>query len=118
MRSRAREKLEYELQPLRVPSGWCMTINNLYEVELTPETSGWFSSSVLIGGARQSTGHCFDSRVEPEGDPDGEFVVDFWMIKYDDKGQPVKNSEVFLGDFRTKSKALFIGKIESFMLES
>ncbi|HHS7810780.1 hypothetical protein J1G18_27640 [Pseudomonas sp. MIS38] len=113
-----RPKLQYKLQPIRVPSGWTITINNLFEVELTPETSDWFTCSVLLGGVRPSSGHCFDSRVEPEGDPNGEFVIDFLKIDYDQKGKPVKNSEVFLGEFRTKSKIEFIKKIESFMIES
>lgn len=109
--------LKYALQALRVPSGWTITINNLFEVELTPETTGWFSSSVLLAGVRRSTGRCFDARVEPEGDPDGEFVVDFLTVKYDKAGKVIKNSEVFLGDFRTRSKAAFIEKVESYMLE-
>lgn len=113
-----RPKLKYELQPIRVPSGWTITINNFFEVELTPETKDWFTSSVLLGGVRRSSGHCFDSRVEPEGDPDGEFVIDFLKIEYDHKGKPVKNSEVFLGEFRTKSKIEFIKQIESFMIEA
>jgi hypothetical protein len=113
-----RSKLEYELQPIRVPSGWTITINNLFEVELTPETSSWFSSSVLIGGVRRSTGHCFDFRVEPEGDPNGEFVIDFLIINYDHKGKPIKNSEKFLSEFRTRHKHEFIQKIESFMIEA
>ena len=113
-----RPKLQYNLQPIRVPSGWTVTINNLFEVELTPETSDQFTCSVLLGGVRRSSGHCFDSRVEPEGDPNGEFVIDFLKIDYDQKGKPVKNSEVFLGEFRTKSKIEFIKKIESFMIES
>jgi hypothetical protein len=74
--------------------------------------------SALLGGVRRSSGHCFDSRVEPEGDPNGEFVIDFLKIDYDQRGKPVKNSEVFLGEFRTKSKIEFIKKIESFMIES
>lgn len=109
--------LKYKLQPIRVPSGWTITINNLFEVELTKETTEWFSSSVLLGGVRRSTGHCFDARVEPEGDPEGEFVIDFLTIQYDKKGNPVKNSEVFLGDFKTKNKTEFIDTIESYMLE-
>ncbi|TDK53410.1 hypothetical protein [Pseudomonas moraviensis] len=113
-----RPKLEHKLHPIRVPSGWTITINNLFEVELTPDTSEWFSSSVLIGGVRRSTGRCFDSRVEPEGDPEGYFVIDFLTIEYDHKGKPIKNSEIFLGEFRTKSKLEFIEKIESFMLEA
>lgn len=113
-----RTKLEYELQPIRVPSGWTITINNLFEVKLTTETSDWFTSSVLLGGVRRSTGHCFDSRVEPEGDPNGEFVIDFLTIQHDYKGKPIKNSEIFVGEFRTKNKLEFIRKIESFMIET
>lgn len=113
-----RSTLKYNLQPIRVPSGWTITINNLFEVELTKDTTEWFSSSVLLGGVRRSTGHCFDARVEPEGDPDGEFIIEFLTVKYDIRGLPIKNSEVFLGDFRTKSKAEFIDKIESYMLET
>ncbi|PQP01642.1 hypothetical protein C5612_20040 [Pseudomonas frederiksbergensis] len=110
-------KLKYKLQPIRVPSGWTITINNLFEVELTKENTEWFSCSVLLGGVRKSTGHCFDARVEPEGDPEREFVIVFLTIQYDDKGKPLKNSEVFLGDFKTKNKTEFIDKIESYMLE-
>jgi len=90
-----RPKLKYELQPIRVPSGWTITINNFFEVELTPETNDWFTSSVLLGGVRRSSGHCFDSRVEPEGDPDGEFVIDLLKIEYDHKGKPVKKTPKF-----------------------
>jgi len=39
-------------------------------------------------------------------------------IDHNQKGKPVKNSEVFLGEFRTKSKIEFIKKIESLMIES
>lgn len=91
--------LKYKLQPIRVPSGWTITINNLFEVELTKETAEWFSSSVLL-------------------DPDGEFIIEFLTIKYDPKGLPVKNSEVFLGDFKTKNKEEFIEKIESYMIKT
>ncbi|WP_336354956.1 hypothetical protein [Pseudomonas granadensis] len=113
-----RKKLKYHLQPIRVPSGWTITINNLFEVELTPETIDWFSSSVLIGGVRRSTGHCFDTRVEPEGDPSGDFVIDMLTIQYDKTGEPIRGSENFLGEFRTKSKIAFIEKIEEFMIEA
>jgi hypothetical protein len=110
-------KLKYKLQPIRVLSGWTITINNLFEAELTKDTTEWFNSSVLLGGVRRSTGHCFDARVEPEGDPEGQFVIDFLTIQYDRKGKPVKNSEVFLGDFKTKNKTEVIDKIESYTLE-
>ncbi|MFJ3377467.1 hypothetical protein ACIPLA_21495 [Pseudomonas sp. NPDC086112] len=113
-----KKKLEFELQPIRVPSGWTITINNLFEVDLKPETAHWFSSSVLLGGARKGTGYCFDSRVEPEGDPDGEFVVEFLTIKYDKKGDPIGDSVQTIEIFKTKSKQEYISKIETYMLEN
>ncbi len=45
-------------------------------------------------------------------------MIDFLTIKYDNKGKPIKNSEIFLEEFRTKNKKAFIEKIESFMLEA
>ncbi|MBL0795317.1 hypothetical protein [Pseudomonas sp. B7] len=113
-----KRKLEFELQPIRVPSDWTITINNLYEVELTSETAHWFSSSVLLGGARKSTGYCFDSRVEPEGDPNGEFVVEFLTIEYDKKGEPIGDSVRTIELFKTKNKKEYIEKIETYMLEN
>lgn len=117
-KSEMKIKLEYNLQAIRVPSGWTITINNLFEVELTEKTSGWYSNSVLIGGMRRSTGHCFDARLEPEGDPFGDFVVDFLTIKHDNRGKPIRNSEEYICEFRTKSKSELVAKIESYMLEA
>jgi hypothetical protein len=114
---RKRPPLQYSLQALRVPSGWTITLNNLFDVELTPDTAHWFSSSVLLGGCRRSTGYCFDSRVEPEGDPEGEFVVEFLTLRYDKHQQPIQHSEVLLEEFRTRSKAEYIARIERYMLE-
>ena len=39
-------------------------------------------------------------------------------IEYDKRGNPIKNSEIFLSEFRTKSKIEFIEKIEEFMMEA
>ena len=109
---------KYQLQPIRVPSGWTVSINNLYEVELSEETVEWYCSSVLMGGFRQGTGACFDSRLEPEGDPSGDFVVEFLTMKFDSKGKPIKNSEELVSILKTKSRDEFIRAIENYMLKN
>lgn len=49
---------------------------------------------------------------------DGDFIIEFLTIKHDNKGKPIKNSELPLGQYRTKSKEDFIEQIERFMLEA
>ena len=109
--------LKYKLQPLRVPSGWTITINNLYEVEFTEENLDWFSSSVLIGGEHRSTGYCFDCSLEPESDANGEFVVEFLKINYDSKGKPIRGSDAYIRQERAKTVQALISIIENYMLE-
>ncbi|MHA8111808.1 hypothetical protein ACX122_01555 [Kosakonia cowanii] len=96
------------LQPLRIASGWCIDFNNFYAFEPNAENMRWFYGSILISGHNQK-GLCFDSRYEPEGDPDGAFVLDFIQLPQDGK------AEIFLGTTKTRSKSDFITQIETFM---
>ena len=105
----------YPLQPLRVPGGWHITVNTLFEVEPGPDTMQWFSSALLLWGHRRDSGYCFNSHFEPEDDPDGEFVLEMGKVDYDRHGKAVKGSEVFLGEWRTRSKAAFVERLEQFM---
>ncbi|WP_336282396.1 hypothetical protein [Cronobacter dublinensis] len=97
-----------KIQPLRVASRWSIDVNNFYEYEPTVENMNWFYGSVLISG-HNNKGLCFDAKYEPEGDPDGEFIVDF--LKISKKGV----DEAFLGSKKTKSKQDLIQFIEYFM---
>ncbi|EIX1535936.1 hypothetical protein E7W39_04700 [Cronobacter sakazakii] len=97
-----------KIQSLRVASGWSIDVNNFYEYEPTIENMTWFYGSILISG-HNNKGLCFDARYEPEGDPNGEFVVDF--LKLSKKGE----DEAFLGSMKTKSKQKLIEFIEYFM---
>lgn len=105
----------YPLQPLRVPGGWTITVNTLFEVEPGPHTMQWFSSALLLWGHHRDSGDCFNSHFEPEDDPEGEFVLECYKVQYDRQGKAVKGSEVFLGEFRTRSKAEFVERVEQFM---
>ncbi|WP_407364575.1 hypothetical protein HKW97_24360 (plasmid) [Pseudomonas luteola] len=111
------ERLKYNLQPIRVPSGWAITINNLYEVDFIEENLAWFSSSVLIGGEHRNTGYCFDCRLESESGLNGGFVVEFIKIKYDYQGRPIRGSDSYIGQKRTKTVQEIISVIEAYMLE-
>ena len=68
-------KDKIEIQRLRVPSGWNISINNFYEVEPVEEFIEYFYGSVLISGDCKNMGLGFDSRYEPEGTPDGFFIL-------------------------------------------
>lgn len=105
----------YPLQPLRVPGGWTISVNTLFEVEPGPHTMQWFSSALLLWGHSRDSGYCFNSHFEPEDDPEGEFVLEFCRVEYDRYGKAVKGSEVCLGDYRTRSKADFVEQVEQFM---
>ncbi|MGK5023144.1 hypothetical protein [Janthinobacterium sp. RB2R34] len=107
----------YPLQPLRVPGGWTISVNTLFEVEPGPDTMQWFSGALLLWGYCRHSGYCFNSHFEPEDEPDGEFVLEWGKVSYDRQGKAVKGSEVFLGDFRTRSKADFVAYVEGFMAQ-
>lgn len=114
-----RKQLKFKLHPLRVPSGWSITINNLYEVEATNESiEQWYSSSVLIGGARVNTGYCFDAQFIGDTLEEGEFYVAFFKIKYDKFRRATDDPATNVSTYRTKSKLEFIEKIEDYMMQN
>jgi len=112
-----RPRFPYPLQPLRVPGGWHITVNTLFEVDPGPDTMEWFSSALLLWGHCRDSGYCFNSHFEPEDDPDGEFVVEFCKIDFDRHTKKKTHPEVFLGEFRTRSRLELIKVIEIYMLD-
>lgn len=103
-----------KLQPLRVASGWSIDVNNLYRFEPTPENMEWFFGSILISGHHEQSGLCFDARYEPEGDPEGAYVLDFLRFRADRKTGDIELHEL-LGSRRTRSLQEFVAWIETFM---
>ncbi|NHB90318.1 hypothetical protein [Photorhabdus tasmaniensis] len=102
------------IQPLRIPSRWVIDVNNFYDYEPTKENMDWFYGSILISGHNSLDGLCFDSRYEPEGDPNGLFVLDFFIIKTNKKTGKTEE-EKFLGSKQTRDKSKFINILEEFM---
>ncbi|MFI8320012.1 hypothetical protein ACIF4Y_22530 [Kosakonia cowanii] len=101
------------LQRLRVPTGWTIGINNFYEVEPVDDFIEYYYGSVLIGGDNKIMGLSFDSRYEPEGEPNGEFIFVSQKNEYDKKGNLIGVS--VLDVKRTRKKSEFIDMVEWYM---
>ena len=114
--NRRTQTFPYPLQPLRVPAGWQISVNTLFEVDPGENTMQWFSSALLLWGHCTASGYCFNSHFEPEDDPQGEFVLELARVQYDRSGKAVKGTEVFLEERRTRSRAQFVAWVEQFML--
>jgi len=99
------------IKPLRVASGWSIDINNFYQIDPSENTMDWFHCSVLISGHSTRSGLCFDARYEPEGDPEGEFVVDFLTLDKKEK----RHVTEFLGFRKTRNVEILGQYIEEFM---
>lgn len=67
----------------------------------------------MIGGKNKLMGLCFDSRYEPEGEPNGEFVFVSQKNEYDKKGNLIGVS--VLDVKRTRKKSEFIDMVEWYM---
>ncbi|MCZ3384156.1 hypothetical protein [Kosakonia sp. SOY2] len=102
-----------KLQKLRIPTGWSIGINNLYEVDPVSEYIDYYYGSVLISGDNRLMRLSFDSRYEPEGQPGGDFILVLQRSDYDKKG---KLTGVEVIDIKkTKDKKLFVEMLERFM---
>ena len=102
------------LQPLRVASGWAIDVNNLYAFDPIPATMTWFFGSILISGHHERSGLAFDSRYEPEGDPEGMYVLDFLRFRANKKTGEIELHELLITR-STRDREELVSWIESFM---
>ncbi len=77
------------LQPLRIPGGWKTDVNMLYELEPSPDTMDRFYGPILFSATHRNLGHEIYVRWEPEGDPLGRFLLQRYLLKFDEKGSSV-----------------------------
>lgn len=103
-----------KIQPLKIPAGWLIEYNNFYIYEPTPENMEWFYGSYVICASNIQAKLAFESWYEPEGDPEGCFIIDFFSTKYNHKSKEVETNKR-LGTLSTKRKQEFIDIIEHFM---
>lgn len=79
--------VDIKIQPLRISPGWDVSINNFYEVDPVDEFIEYFYGSVLISGDNKNMGLSFDSRYEPEGIPNGNFILVLQKNEYDKRAK-------------------------------
>lgn len=97
---------DIDLQPIRVPTGWAISINNFFSIDPVDEYIDYFHSSILISGDNKLMGLNLDSRYKPEGTPNGDFVFVMQKNEYDKKVKII-NSEV-IGIIKTKEILMFL----------
>lgn len=108
-------KENIDLQPIRVPTGWAISINNFFNIDPVDEYIDYFYSSVLISGDSKLMGLSFDSRYEPEGVPNGDFILVMQKNEYNKKGMVI-NADV-IDIIKTKERHIFTKCLEYFMME-
>ncbi|MBA4189498.1 MAG: hypothetical protein C0467_16035 [Planctomycetaceae bacterium] len=111
------------LQPLRVPAGWRVTWNTLFELDPTPENvgRGYFGESSLFSAVHEHLRLWLDVEWRPEDDPSGEYRL---MVEYAPweraergrrrKGVPLefKDSRV-VHQFLTRERAELVRELEA-----
>lgn len=62
-------------QPLRIPPGWRIDWNTLFEVDATEKNvrGGFFGGSSLFSATHEQQRLCLDVEWRPEDDPSGEY---------------------------------------------
>ncbi|NGZ74256.1 hypothetical protein [Saccharibacillus alkalitolerans] len=105
------------LQPLRVPSGWKIDVNALYELDPSPETLDWFYGSILFSAIHRHLGHELYVRWEPEGDPSGSFLLQRYLLKFEKKSDAVLEGYV-VDEQRIPGRQELAERLEAYMLMS
>lgn len=69
------------LQPLRIPPGWRINWNTLFEIDPTPEScaAGYFGGSSLFMASDEQRRLFIDLEWRPEDDPAGSY---FFKVMY------------------------------------
>ena len=101
---------DFKLQPLRIPSGWTVEINILYEVD--PEEQymfPYFSGSTMFYAEKKKHKVAVDVTWRPEEEVDGEY----WVTKISllDDGKWGDEEELF----STRDRQELVTKLERFL---
>ncbi|MDP8051869.1 hypothetical protein QJU23_05490 [Pasteurella atlantica] len=98
------------IQALRVAPSWLIEYNVFFDYEPISENMEWFYASCLLSASSQRDKKCFELVYEPEGGPDGQFVIYFFSFD----GKNYANTTL-LDIKKTKSKKKVTTLIEEFM---
>jgi hypothetical protein len=110
------------LQPLRVPPGWLIIWNTLFEVDPTAENihAGYFGGSSLFLATREHSRLSVDVAWRPEDDPTGEYrlKVEYAPWERTEKGRRRKdvpldfrNARV-VHEFHTRDRSELVRELE------
>ncbi|WP_051507254.1 hypothetical protein [Saccharibacillus sacchari] len=108
------EKDRVALQPLRIPSGWRVEVNELREIDPSPETMDWFYGSILLSVLHRHLGYELYVRWEPEGDPSGCYVLQRYRLKFEKKGNGVLEAH-FVDEQQFEERRLLVEQLEAYM---
>ncbi|QDU02308.1 hypothetical protein V6x_20100 [Gimesia chilikensis] len=75
-------KLDAILQPLRITPGWCVDFNRFTILDPAIETAGYFYGTELFSASNRSSSKEIKLCFEPEGDPNGQYVLSFYKVKW------------------------------------
>lgn len=111
------------LQPLRVPAGWRVTWNTLFELDPTADNvrRGYFGGSSLFSAVHDHLRLSLDVEWRPEDDPSGEYrlKVEYAPWERTDRGRRRKDLPLdFRGarvvhQFRTRECAELVRELEA-----
>jgi hypothetical protein len=111
------------LQPLRVPAGWRVVWNTLFELDPTEENvrRGFFGGSSLFAAAHEGLRLSLDLEWRPEDDPAGEYRLTVEYAPWLRTARGLRRKDVpldFSGarvvhEFRTRDRAELVRELEA-----
>jgi hypothetical protein len=111
------------LQPLRVPAGWRVGWNTLFELDPTEDNirRGYFGGSSLFSAIDEQSRLCIDLEWRPEDDPGGEYLlkVEYAPWERTEKGRRRKDlpldfrSAKVVYEFRTRERTTLVRELEA-----
>ena len=119
---------EVPLQPLRIPPGWRVNWNTLFEIDPTPESAarGFFGGSSLFAATSVLHRSAIDIEWRPEDDPAGSYYlrVLYAPWKRTPKGRRVNDGRLDFDwtdpvhTFETRSRSALVAELEKWFQES
>ena len=110
-----RENIDKFLQPLRIPAGWKVDYNILTEFDPLPENMEFFYGEWLFGATHSRNQVGIEVHFEPEGDPGGEYVVDFFRYHNVNPKPAIDTRQESIQCVSTSSRIDVVRMIEEFM---
>ncbi|GGO04339.1 hypothetical protein [Saccharibacillus kuerlensis] len=110
-------EIKPKLQSLRIPAGWKVDVNTLYELEPSLQTIDWFSGSILFSAVQRKLGYEVYVRWEPQSDPAGVFFLQRYLLKYEEQGDSVLEG-YFVDEQRIGDRQRLVERLEAYMLMS